>query len=158
MSSNFQDQMMKFMSKMDQIRDSKTQIMKSHQEKYTPQFFAEMEGSMDAHFEQIINHLNREEEELQRQSVANFDGHYMVDESTSYHEQAITTMKNGEVVETHVEERKNEQIEASQALHRAKGEEMSTRLLHHPLLFSRCHMNPEPLLLMTYQEVRRVVC
>jgi hypothetical protein len=29
MSSNFQDQMMKFMSKMDQIRDSQTQIMKS---------------------------------------------------------------------------------------------------------------------------------
>jgi len=38
--------------------------------------------------------------------VANLDGHYMVDESTSYHEQAITTMKNGEVVETHVESRR----------------------------------------------------
>jgi hypothetical protein len=126
MSSNFQDQMMKFMSKMDQIRDSQTQIMKSHQEKYTPQFFAEMEARMDAHFEQIMNHLNREEEELQRQSVANLDGHYMVDESTSYHEQAVTTMKNGEVVETHVEERKEEQIKALQALHRAKGEKVST--------------------------------
>jgi hypothetical protein len=66
MSSNFQDQMMKFMSKMDQIRDSQTQIMKSHQEKNTPQFFAEMEARMDAHFEQIMNHLNREEKELQR--------------------------------------------------------------------------------------------
>jgi hypothetical protein len=66
MSSNFQDQMMKFMRKMDQIRDSRTQIMKSHQENYTPQFFAEMEARMDAHFEQIMNHLNREEEELQR--------------------------------------------------------------------------------------------
>jgi hypothetical protein len=81
---------------------------------------------MVAHFEQIMNHLNREEEELQRRSVANLDGDYMVDDSTSYHEQAITTMKNGEVVETHVEERKEEQIEAPQALHRAKGEEMST--------------------------------
>jgi hypothetical protein len=58
--------------------------------------------------------------------VANLDGHYMVDKSTSYHEQAITTMKNGEVVETHVEERKEEQIDAPQALHRAKGEEVST--------------------------------
>jgi hypothetical protein len=38
----------------------------SHQEKYTPQFFTEMEARMDAHFEQIMNHLNREEEELQR--------------------------------------------------------------------------------------------
>jgi glucosamine 6-phosphate synthetase-like amidotransferase/phosphosugar isomerase protein len=97
MSSNFQDQLMKFMSKMDQIRDSQTQIIKSHQEKYIPKFFAEMEDRMDAHFEQIMNHLNREEEEeLQRQLVANPDGHYMVDESTSYHEQAITTMKNGD--------------------------------------------------------------
>jgi hypothetical protein len=58
---------------------------------------------MDAHFERIMNHLNREEEELQRQSVANLDGHYMVDENTSYHEQAITTMKNEEVVETQME-------------------------------------------------------
>jgi hypothetical protein len=38
----------------------------SQQEQYTPQFFAEMEAKMDAHFEQIMNHLNREEEELQR--------------------------------------------------------------------------------------------
>jgi hypothetical protein len=82
----------------------------SQQEKYTPQFVPEMEDRMDAHFEQIMNHLNREEEELQRQSVANLDGHYMVDESTSYHEQAITTMKNGEVVETQVEERNEEKI------------------------------------------------
>jgi len=42
--------------------------------------------------------------------VVNPNGHYMVDESTSYHEQAITTMKNGEVVETHMEERKEEKI------------------------------------------------
>jgi len=85
-----------------------------------------MEARMDAHFEQIMNHLNREEEEeLQRQSVANLDGHYMVDENNSYHEQTITTIKNGEVVETHVEEMKEEQIEAPQALHRAKGGEVS---------------------------------
>jgi len=81
---------------------------------------------MEAHVEQIVNHLNREEEELQRPSVANPDGHYMVDESTSYHKQAITTMKNGEVVETHVKNTKEEKIEAPQALHRAKGEEVST--------------------------------
>jgi len=85
-----------------------------------------MEAMMDAHFEQIMNHLNREEEELQRQSVTNLDGHYMVNESTSYHEQAITTMKNGEVVKTQMEEMKEEQIKAPQALHRAKGEEVST--------------------------------
>jgi hypothetical protein len=102
MSSDFQDQMLKFMSKMDQIIDSQNQIMKSQQEKYTPQFF----NKIEAHFEQIMNHLNREEEEFQNQPKTNLDGHYMVDESTSYHEQSITTMKNGEVIETHVEELK----------------------------------------------------
>jgi hypothetical protein len=59
--------------------------------------------------------------------VANLDGHYMVDESTFYHEQVITTLKNGEVVETHVENRKEEQIEATKALHWTKGEEVSTK-------------------------------
>jgi hypothetical protein len=73
-----------------------------------------------------------EEEELQRQSEANLDGHYMVDENTSYHEQAITTMKNGEVIETYGEERKEDQIEAPQALHQAKGEEVSTEALSSP--------------------------
>jgi hypothetical protein len=58
--------------------------------------------------------------------VANLDGHYIVDESISYHEQAITTRRNGEVVKTHVKNRKEEQIEAPQALHRAKGKEVST--------------------------------
>jgi hypothetical protein len=58
--------------------------------------------------------------------VANLDGHYMVNESTSYHEQAITTMKNGEVVESHVEEMKEQQIKAPQALHQTKDEEVST--------------------------------
>jgi hypothetical protein len=53
----------------------------------------------------------------------------MVDESTSYHEQIITTLKNGEVVETHMENRKEEQIEAPKALHRAKGKELSTEAL-----------------------------
>jgi hypothetical protein len=37
-------------------------------------------------------------------------------------------MKNREVVETHMEERKEEQIEGPQALHRAKGEEVSTEV------------------------------
>jgi len=49
----------------------------------------------------------------------------MMDDSTSYHEQAITTLKNEEVVETHVENRKEEQIEAPKSLHWAKGEEVS---------------------------------
>jgi hypothetical protein len=114
----------------------------SQQEQYTPQFFAEMEARMDAHFEQIMNHLNREEEELQRQSVANLDGHYMVDENTSYHEQAITIMKNREVVETHGEERKEEHIEALQALHREKGEEVSTEALSSPTLILETPYEP----------------
>jgi hypothetical protein len=102
-----------------------SQIMKSQQEQYTPQFFAEIDAKIEAHVEQIINYLNREEEELQSQLVTNLDGHYMVDESPSYHEQDNTTLKNGEVVKTHMKNRKEEQIEAPKALHRAKGEEVS---------------------------------
>jgi hypothetical protein len=72
---------------------------------------------------QMTNQI--EEEELQRQLEANIDGNYVVDENNSYHEQTITTIKNGEVFKTHVEEMKEEQIEAPQALHRAKGREVS---------------------------------
>jgi len=109
---DFQDQMLKFMSKMDQIFNSHSQAI----------------ARIEVQMEQMANTLNmREEEELQSQWVANLDGHYMVDESTSYHEQAITTINNGEVVETHVKERKEEQIEAPQAIHRAKGEEVITK-------------------------------
>jgi hypothetical protein len=79
---------------------------------------------MEVQMKQMVNQI--EEEELQRQLVANLDGRYMVDENTSYHEQATTTMNNGEMVETHVEERKEEQIEAPQAIHWAKDEEVST--------------------------------
>jgi hypothetical protein len=104
----------------------------SQQEQYTPQFFAEMDARMDAHFEQIMNHINREEEELQRQSMANLDGHYVVDKCTSCQEQAIPTMKNGEVVETHMEKRKEEQIEALQALHRPSSSSPCSGKYHPP--------------------------
>jgi hypothetical protein len=106
--------MLKFMSNMEQTLTSLSQTLNSYS-----QSIAKMEVQM----KQMANQI--EEEELQRQSVANLDGHYMVDENTSYHEQAITTMKNGEVVKTHVEERKEEQIDAPQALHWAKDEEVS---------------------------------
>jgi hypothetical protein len=79
---------------------------------------------MEVQIKQMANQI--EEEEFWSQLEANLGGHYVVDESTSYQEQAINTMKNGEVVETHIEERKEEQIEAPQALHRAKSEEVST--------------------------------
>ena len=54
----------------------------------------------------------------------------MVDESTSCHKQAITTLKSGEVDKNHLEERNveqnEEQIEVPQDLHREKGKEEST--------------------------------
>jgi hypothetical protein len=106
------------LTSISQIMTSLSQTLNSHSHS---QSIARMEVQM----KQMANQI--EEEELQRQSVANLDGHYMVDENTSYHEQAITTMKNGEVVETHMEERKEEQIDAPQALHLAKGEEVSTK-------------------------------
>jgi len=72
MSSDFQDQMMKFMNKMDQIIDSQNQMVNSHFESiskikahedelspiYWPQFFAKINTKIKAHVEQIINHLN----------------------------------------------------------------------------------------------------
>jgi hypothetical protein len=58
------------------------------------------EFPMEADCEQIINHLKRErEEELQSQLVANPNGYYVEDWSSSYHEQAITTLRSEEVVE-----------------------------------------------------------
>jgi len=82
---------------------------------------------MEAHVEQIINHIKRErEEELQSQLVANPNGYYVEDWSSSYHEQAITTLRSEEVVENHEEEGKDEQIEVTHDLHREKGKEVST--------------------------------
>jgi hypothetical protein len=50
---------------------------------------------MEAHFEKIINHLKIErEEELQSLLVANPNGYYVEDWSSSYHEQAITTLRS----------------------------------------------------------------
>jgi hypothetical protein len=81
---------------------------------------------LEAQVELIVDIISWEEEELQSQPVANPDEDYMVDESTSCHKQAITTMRSGEVVENHVEERKEEQFEAPQDLLWEKGKEVST--------------------------------
>ena len=84
-------------------------------------------AKIDAQLEQIVNTLSRGEEgKLPSQPVVNNKGHCMVDESTSYHEQAITTMSSGKVVENHMKERKEEQIVAPQDLHQAKFKEVST--------------------------------
>jgi hypothetical protein len=66
-----------------------------------------------------------------------------VDESTFYNERAITTMKDGEVVKTHGEERKEDQIEAPQALHRAIGEEVSTEAPSSPTLILKTPYEPQ---------------
>jgi len=127
--SDFQAQMLKLMGKINQAMESRGQALISLSQaidKFEAQMgpMVQSIAELEVPMEQITNQI--EEEELQRQSVANLDKHYVVDESTSYHEQAITIMNNGEVVETHGEEKKEEQIEAPQALHRAKGEEVST--------------------------------
>jgi nicotinic acid phosphoribosyltransferase len=86
--------------------------------------------------------------------MANLDGQYMVDENNFFHEQTMTTIKNREVVETHVEEMKEEKIEDPQALQRAKGEEVS---IEAPLS-STLILETPPLLLVICQEVKIVVC
>jgi hypothetical protein len=47
----------------------------------------------------------------------------MVNEDTSHHQQvqAITTLRSGKLVDNQVEEKKDEQIEASQTLQNEKG-------------------------------------
>jgi hypothetical protein len=85
-------------------------------------------ASLEAQAELIADILDREEEELQSQPVANPNEHYMVYEST-YPEQAITTLRSEEVVENHMEERKEEKkeekIEAPHDLLREKYKEVS---------------------------------
>jgi hypothetical protein len=83
-------------------------------------------ASLEAQAELIADILDREEEELQSQPVANPSEHYMVYEST-YPEQASTILRSEEVVENHVEERKEEQIEAPQDLLREKCKEVSAK-------------------------------
>jgi glucan phosphorylase len=122
MSSDFQDQMLKLISNMDQTVNSLAQTVTSFNQTLNSHF--QSIARIKVQFEQIANQI--EEEELQSQPMANLDELYMVDESTSYHEQAITTRKNGEFVETHVKNRKEAQIKAPQALHWTKGEEVST--------------------------------
>jgi hypothetical protein len=105
---------------LDELNDKfgeMTQTINSHSQSI---------ASLEAQAELIADILDREEEELQSQPVSNPNEHYMVDEST-YPEQAITTLRSGEVVETQVEERKEvqkeEQIEAPQDLLREKCKE-----------------------------------
>ena len=69
-------------------------------------------AKIDAQLEQIADILKRGEEELPSRPMVDPKGHYMVDENTSYHEQAITTLKSEEVVKNHLEEMKEEKIEA----------------------------------------------
>jgi len=83
------------------------------------------EFPIEAHCEQIINHIKRERE-LQSQLVANPSGYYKEDWSSSYHEQAITTLRSEKVVKNHEKEGKEEQIEVTHDLHREKGKEVST--------------------------------
>jgi uncharacterized membrane protein YheB (UPF0754 family) len=75
------------------------------------------EFPMEADSEQIINHLKRErEEELQSQLVADPNEYYVEDWSSSYHEQAITTLRSEEVVENQEEDGNDKQIEVTHDL------------------------------------------
>jgi hypothetical protein len=109
-------------SRLDELNDKfgeMTQTINSHSQSV---------ASLEAQAELIADILDREEEELQSQPVANPNEHYMVYEST-YPEQAITTLRSEEVVENHVEERKEEkkeeEIEAPHDLLREKYKEVS---------------------------------
>jgi len=118
------------------------------------------EFPMEADCEQIINHLKRErEEELQSQLVANPNGYYVEDWSSSYHEQAITTLRSEEVVENQEEKGKDDQMEVTHDLHWKKGNEVSTEAssASTPILeLPRGHENSLLLLLDEQTEVIKV--
>lgn len=118
------------------------------------------EFPMEADCEHIINHLKRErEEELQSQLVGNPSGYYMEDWSSSYHEQAITTLRSEEAVENHEEEGKEEQIEVTQDPHWEKGNKVSTGAFSASTLIPelpRGHENNLLLLLDKQTEVIKV--
>jgi uncharacterized membrane protein YheB (UPF0754 family) len=95
--------MLNLMSENNHMVNSQQERVNSHLQSF---------GKIEAHLKQIADILNREEEQLKIQSVANHNEHYMEDESISYHEKAIPTLRSEEVVENHMEERNEEQIEA----------------------------------------------
>jgi hypothetical protein len=130
MKNVLEDALLKFLTEQQQTNAQTSQVIerlktqvgqlaKELSEKKRDEF------PMEAHCEQIINHIKRERE-LQSQLVANPSGYYVEGWSSSYHEQAITTLRSEEVVENHKEEGKDEQIEVTHDLHREKGKEVST--------------------------------
>jgi len=58
--------------------------------------------------------------------AGNPSGYYVEDWSSSYHDQAITTLRSEEVVKNHDEEGNDEQIEVTQDPHWEKGNRVST--------------------------------
>jgi hypothetical protein len=110
--------------KKNDLESALLQFMTVQQQSNT-QTSQAIQFTIEADCEQIINHLKRErEEELQSQLVGNPSGYYMEDWSSSYHEQAITTLSE-EVVENHEEEGKEEQIEVTHDLHQEKCKKVS---------------------------------
>jgi hypothetical protein len=120
--------MLKFMSNMDQTvtplnlkADSQNQIMNSHS-----QSIAKLEVQM----RQMANTLNHMEAgELPSQLVASLKGNYMVEASTSNHQQmlAINTLGGGRMVDNHVQEKVNEQTEIPQNLQKDTGKQVNTK-------------------------------
>lgn len=129
--NDLEDALLEFLTEQQQTNAQTSQVIQ-RLETQVGQLAKELserkrgEFTIEADCEQIINHLKRERiEVLQSQLVANPSGHYMEDWSSSYHEQAITTLRSEEVVENHKEEGNEEQIEVTHDLHREKGKEVS---------------------------------
>jgi hypothetical protein len=128
--NDLEDPLLKFLTEQQQINaqiSQAVQRLETQVGQLAKEFSERKMGEfpMEAGCEQIINHLKRErEEELQSQLVGNPSGYYMEDWSSSYHEQAITTLSE-EVVENHEEEGKEEQIEVTHDLHQEKCKKVS---------------------------------
>jgi hypothetical protein len=97
---------------------------------HTVNSYSQSIAKLKAQVGQIANTLNiREEVRLLSQPVVNPKGLYMVEGSTSHLEQVqvITTLRNGRLVDNHVEENKEEQLEAPHTMHQDKGKRVSIK-------------------------------
>jgi hypothetical protein len=83
-------------------------------------------AKLETQMGQMANTLNRREEgKLPSQPVVNPKGLYMVNETSHLEQiQAITTLRSGRVVDNHVEEKKEEQLETTQTKHPDKGKQV----------------------------------
>jgi uncharacterized coiled-coil protein SlyX len=135
LDSDFQDQMLQFMSNMEQTMKSQGQTMTSLAQTMTSlnqtmNSHSQAIAKLEVQMRQMANTINkREEGTLPSQPVANPKGHYMVEGGTSHHQQvlAITTLQSGRRAGNHVQENEYKQLATPQNLQKKKSKQEKTK-------------------------------